>query len=95
MKNYIKRIDVIDLRFPTSDSLHGSDPFHTKPNYSAVITTIRCSTGESGLSIVFTVGAGNDWIAYGIKQLIPLVINLHSYAVKSTFHSLMINWNFF
>ena len=70
---HITAINPQDLRVPTSDELLGSDPFHKKPDYSAVLTTINSSSGKSGVSVVFTVGAGNDWITYGIKQLTPLV----------------------
>ena len=67
-------VDVIDIRVPTSDTLLGSDPFHTKPNYSSVYTKIITEDGFEGLSIVFTLGAGNDWIAYGVKDLSKLLI---------------------
>ena len=69
-------VDVIDIRVPTSDTLLGSDPFHTKPNYSAVYTRIITEDGFEGLSIVFTLGAGNDWIAYGLKDLSKLLIGM-------------------
>ena len=69
-------VDVIDIRVPTSDTLLGSDPFHTKPNYSAVHTKIITEDGFEGLSIVFTLGAGNDWIAYGVKDLSKLLIGM-------------------
>jgi len=69
-------VDVIDIRVPTSDTLLGSDPFHTKPNYSAVYTKILTEDGFEGLSIVFTLGAGNDWIAYGVKDLSKLLIGM-------------------
>ena len=42
----IENVNVIDLRVPTSDTLLGSDPFHKKPNYSAVLTTIETNTGH-------------------------------------------------
>ena len=74
--NQITDVKIYDLRVPTSDQLMGSDPFHVKPDYSAVLTIIESSVGKKGLSIVFTVGAGNDWIAYGINQLIPLIQKL-------------------
>jgi L-fuconate dehydratase len=73
---HITAINPQDLRVPTSDELLGSDPFHKKPDYSAVLTTIKSNSDKSGVSVVFTIGAGNDWIAYGIKQLIPLVRNM-------------------
>ena len=70
----IKNVNVIDLRVPTSDTLLGSDPFHKKPNYSAVLTIVETDTGLRGISVAFTPGAGNDWIAYGVKDLAQLVI---------------------
>ncbi len=73
--NTVKNVTVQDLRVPTSDDLLGSDPFHKKPDYSCVLTTIESNSGAKGISVVFTVGAGNDWVAYGVNELIPLVKN--------------------
>ena len=72
----IQKVNVIDLRVPTSDTLLGSDPFHKKPNYSAVLTTIETDTGHQGISVAFTAGAGNDWIAYGVEDLAQLVVGM-------------------
>ncbi len=72
----IENVNVIDLRVPTSDTLLGSDPFHKKPNYSAVLTIIETDTGHQGISVAFTAGAGNDWIAYGVKDLAQLVTGM-------------------
>ena len=71
----ITDVTVQDIRVPTSDELLGSDPFHKKPDYSAVLTTITSSSGKRGISVVFTCGAGNDWVAYAIDQLVPLLKN--------------------
>lgn len=72
----IENVNVIDLRVPTSDTLLGSDPFHKKPNYSAVLTIIETNTGHTGISVAFTAGAGNDWIAYGVQDLAQLVTSM-------------------
>ncbi len=72
----IEKVNVIDLRVPTSDTLLGSDPFHKKPNYSAVLTTIETNTEHQGISVAFTAGAGNDWIAYGVKDLAQLITDM-------------------
>ena len=45
MSLFVKNVEVFDIRVPTSDSLLGSDPFHKKPNYSCVYTTIELSNG--------------------------------------------------
>jgi len=71
----ITAVDVVDLRVPTSDTLLGSDPFHRKPNYSATITTLSTDSGISGVSVNFTIGAGTDWICYGVKDLAQLVVD--------------------
>ena len=69
----IKDIQVTDIRVPTSDTLLGSDPFHKKPNYSCVYTKIKLDNGIEGNSVCFTSGAGNDWIAYGVKDIAKLL----------------------
>jgi L-fuconate dehydratase len=66
-------IKVTDIRVPTSDTLLGSDPFHKKPNYACVYTTIKLDNNIEGNSICFTSGAGNDWIAYGVKDIAKLL----------------------
>lgn len=78
----VTRVNVQDIRVPTSDRLLGSDPFHKKPDYSCVYTTIETNDGIKGHSVVFTCGAGNDWIAYGMNELIPLVKNYSLDAFK-------------
>ena len=65
---------VIDLRVPTSDDLLGSDPFHTEPDYSSAVLHLETDAGLRGVSVVFTVGAGTDWIGYGIEDLCKLVV---------------------
>ncbi|MFT5894758.1 MAG: L-fuconate dehydratase, partial [bacterium] len=69
----ITDIHVEDIRVPTSDSLLGSDPFHRKPDYSAVAISLKTDAGIVGNSVVFNLGAGNDWIAYGIRDLASLL----------------------
>jgi len=70
----IIEVEVTDLRVPTSDTLQGSDPFHKKPNYSCVLTGIRTEDGLVGLSVNFSAGAGNDWLAYGVRDLSKLIL---------------------
>ena len=70
----ITSAEVIDLRIPTSDDLLGSDPFHTEPDYSAAVLHLETDSGLRGVAVVFTVGAGNDWVCHGIEDLAQLVI---------------------
>ena len=70
----ITAAEVIDLRVPTSDQMLGSDPFHKEPDYSSAVLHLETDAGLRGISVVFTVGAGTDWICYGIKDLCQLII---------------------
>lgn len=70
----IKSAHVTDLRVPTSDQLLGSDPFHKEPDYSSAVLELDTDSGLTGVSVVFTVGAGTDWICHGIEDLCQLVI---------------------
>ena len=74
MSLVVMKIEAFDIRVPTSDTLLGSDPFHKKPNYSCVYTEIELNNGIKGNSVCFTSGAGNDWIAYGVKDISKLMI---------------------
>ena len=66
--------EVIDLRVPTSDQLLGSDPFHKEPDYSSAVLHLETDAGLRGVSVVFTIGAGTDWICHGIRDLCQLIV---------------------
>ena len=52
---------VIDLRFPTSRDLDGSDAMNPDPDYSAAYLRLATSEPElAGHGFVFTIGRGND-----------------------------------
>ena len=79
----ITSAEVIDLRVPTSDQLLGSDPFHKEPDYSSALLHLETDTGLRGVSVVFTIGAGTDWVCHGIQDLCQLIIgsNLQDFTV--------------
>lgn len=62
-------LDVTDVRFPTSTSLDGSDAMNKDPDYSAAYLQIGTSDDESGVSLVFTIGRGNDVQGAAIRAL--------------------------
>lgn len=72
----ITKVSVDDIRVPTSDTLLGSDPFHRKPDYSAAVVRIHTDAGQTGWSVVFGIGAGTDWLAYGLRDLSVLLVGL-------------------
>ncbi|TWU42557.1 enolase C-terminal domain-like protein [Novipirellula artificiosorum] len=70
----ITSAEIIDIRVPTSDQRLGSDPFHKQPDYSSAVLHLETNAGLRGVSVVFTVGAGTDWICHGIRDLCQLIV---------------------
>lgn len=76
MSEVIAAVDAIDVRFPTSRELDGSDAMNPEPDYSAAYVTVRTSDGAEGFGLAFTVGRGNDVQVAAIRALAPLVVGL-------------------
>jgi L-fuconate dehydratase len=76
----ITALDVLDIRFPTSRLLDGSDAMNADPDYSAAYAVLRTDAagpdGEAldGHALAFTIGRGNDVQVAAIQALAPLVI---------------------
>lgn len=56
----VTAVDTIDIRFPTSQDLDGSDAMNADPDYSAAYLVIRTDAADEGHGFVFTIGRGND-----------------------------------
>ena len=70
----ITGIKVLDIRFPTSRFLDGSDAMNADPDYSAAYLVIRTDAGVEGHGLTFTIGRGNDVCCAAIEMLAaPLV----------------------
>lgn len=69
-------LDVMDVRFPTSASLDGSDAMNPAPDYSAAYVVLRTEGSEQveGHALVFTTGRGNDVQANAIAALREYVV---------------------
>ncbi|GAA3431390.1 enolase C-terminal domain-like protein [Kutzneria kofuensis] len=67
-------LDVLDIRFPTSLELDGSDAMNPDPDYSAAYVTLRTDEGPDGYGLAFTIGRGNDVQAAAIRALAPHVV---------------------
>lgn len=65
-----------DLRFPTSDSLDGSDAMNPDPDYSAAYVILETDSEHEGHGLTFTIGRGNEICIAAIEALRPLVIGL-------------------
>ncbi|MFE9568213.1 enolase C-terminal domain-like protein [Streptomyces sp. NPDC006692] len=74
----ITAVDVLDVRFPTSEQLDGSDAMNPEPDYSAAYVILRTDAGDGleGHALAFTTGRGNDVQAAAIAALAPHVVGL-------------------
>jgi L-fuconate dehydratase len=72
----IVAMDVLDVRFPTSEHLDGSDAMNPEPDYSAAYLQLRTDAGDGheGHALAFTTGRGNDVQAHAIAALAPYVV---------------------
>ena len=66
---------TVDVRFPTSRALDGSDAMNKDPDYSAAYLILETDSPElSGLGLVFTIGRGNDLQCAAINLLAPYAV---------------------
>src|SRR3954449_463805 len=72
----IVSLDVIDVRFPTSRWLDGSDAMNPDPDYSAAYVMLRTDAGDGlvGHGLTFTIGRGTEVVVAGVEALEPLVV---------------------
>jgi len=74
---------ALDVRFPTSDNLDGSDAMNPAPDYSAAYVVLKTNVPElEGHGLTFTIGRGNQLCVEAINALSPLVLGqrLESFA---------------
>src|SRR5918995_3756031 len=74
----IKGARALDIRFPTSRELDGSDAMNADPDYSAAYLILRTDAGDGleGHGFAFTIGRGNEVQAAGIETLRDHVLGL-------------------
>jgi L-fuconate dehydratase len=71
----ILALEAMDLRFPTSTQLHGSDAMNPEPDYSAAVCVLKTSVdGLEGHGLTFTIGRGNEVCVAAIEALAPFVV---------------------
>ncbi|HEX9598768.1 MAG TPA: L-fuconate dehydratase [Gaiellaceae bacterium] len=76
MSARITAVDALDIRFPTSRSLDGSDAMNPDPDYSAAYGIVHTDAddGLEGHGFTFTIGRGNEVCVAAIEALAPLVV---------------------
>src|SRR5436305_11766024 len=66
----ISNVETLDIRFPTSRTLDGSDAMNLNPDYSAAYVILRTNDPElEGHGLTFTIGRGNDVCCSVIQSL--------------------------
>ncbi|HEY2585621.1 MAG TPA: L-fuconate dehydratase [Tepidisphaeraceae bacterium] len=67
-------VTPIDVRFPTSRQLDGSDAMNPDPDYSAAYVILQTDRpGLEGHGLTFTIGRGNELCVAAMRSLAPLV----------------------
>ncbi|HIM29277.1 MAG TPA: fuconate dehydratase [Planctomycetes bacterium] len=81
-------LHVRDVRFPTSDQLHGSDAIHVDPDYScAYVTLVTDQPGLEGHGITFTLGRGTELCVATIERFKSFVVGKSLAAIVDDFGS--------
>lgn len=65
-----------DLRFPTSQSLDGSDAMNPDPDYSAAYIVLETDGDHQGHGLTFTIGRGTEICVAAINAMRHLLIGL-------------------
>ena len=75
MSAKITSLEALDIRFPTSRWLDGSDAMNPDPDYSAAYVILRTDADDhEGHGFTFTIGRGNDICVAAINAMKPLLI---------------------
>jgi L-fuconate dehydratase len=73
----IRSLRVLDVRFPTSRALDGSDAMNPDPDYSAAYVVLETDVpGLEGHGLTFTIGRGNEVCCAALRALEHLVVGL-------------------
>ena len=74
----ITGLEVLDVRFPTSRHLDGSDAMNPEPDYSAAYVVLHTDDpdGLEGHAFAFTTGRGNDVQTNAIHALADRVVGM-------------------
>ena len=72
----IVSLETTDVRFPTSQTLDGSDAMNPDPDYSAAYVQLHTDAGDGhvGHGFVFTIGRGNEVEVAAIRALAPHLV---------------------
>lgn len=73
----ITGFDVVDVRFPTSRTLAGSDAMNPAPDYSAAYVILHTEEPTlRGYGLTFTIGRGTDLCVRAVQAIAPRIVGL-------------------
>ena len=74
----VSSLDVVDVRFPTSAQLDGSDAMNPDPDYSAAYVIIGTDDPAQprGFGMTFTIGRGTEVVVAAVESMRPLVLGV-------------------
>ena len=67
-------MEALDVRFPTSRTLAGSDAMNVDPDYSAAYVILRTDAELEGHGLTFTIGRGNEICVAAARALERFVV---------------------
>jgi L-fuconate dehydratase len=70
----IRDLEIVDLRFPTSQTNAGTDAMHPDPDYSAAYVILKTDADIEGHGFTFTIGRGNEICTEAIRAFRHLVV---------------------
>jgi L-fuconate dehydratase len=71
----IQSVRTVDVRFPTHETLAGSDAMNPDPDYSAAYLRLDTEIG-SGHGFTFTIGRGNDIQVAAIEAVVRMIADV-------------------
>ncbi len=79
---------VRDIRFPTSDSLDGSDAMHAAPDYSVAYIVLETTGDVEGHGFTFTLGRGTELCANAAEYLCDQIVGMKLSEITNDFAGL-------
>ncbi len=81
----IRDLEIWDIRFPTSQTMAGSDAVNVDPDYSAAYVILKTDGALEGHGLTFTVGRGNEVCVAAIEAFRHLVVGQSLEAITADF----------
>jgi len=83
----ITNVRAIDLRFPTSRGMLGSDAVNKDPDYSAAYCILETDAGIEGHGLTFTIGRGTELCVSALEYLSRVVCGRSLSSITDDFAS--------